>query len=120
MADQKNKISSGRDDDELEALLGDKSSPVVAEQENDVVTEQEVYVAKLHIRQKQKGDNLRALGSRVPTWMIDDLKLLADHLEVHTEDLAAGVLEQVLNDNMEAVYRKIENDARKRRRNLKS
>lgn len=93
-----------------------ENQSVVTEQEDDVVTEQEAYVAKLHIRQKQKGDNLRALGSRVPVRMIEELKLLADHLDVHTEDLVAGVLEQVLNDHMDEVYKKIENDMRRRRR----
>ncbi|EGR3221667.1 hypothetical protein N7I40_004038 [Vibrio parahaemolyticus] len=111
MANQEKKISSGRNDDELDALLSSNAPVKEAESEED-----SVYVPKLRIRKKKKGENLRALGSRVPTYMIDDLKMLADYHETNVEDMVAGVLESLLEDNMEAVYRKKEAELRKLRK----
>lgn len=107
---EKNSVNYGAS---LEELLAETSK-------DDQRDEPELYVAKLHIRKKQKGDNLRALGSRVPLYMIEELKMLADYHDVHAEDLVAGILEQVLNDNMEEVYKKIESDMRRRRRGHKA
>ncbi|GAL23063.1 hypothetical protein JCM19235_1364 [Vibrio maritimus] len=80
------------------------------------VTEEEYYVPKLHIRNKQKGDNLKQLGARIPTWMAEDLKDLAEYHETNVENLVAGVLEKLLEDNMPAVLKDMEKQIRNRRK----
>lgn len=100
--------------------VGQSLSDIVGNDEtdhlDDVEQEESVYVPKLHIRNKKKGDNLRALGARVPTWMIDDLKMLAEYHDTSVEDLVAGTLEKLLDENMDAVYKAKEAELRKLRK----